>query len=403
MQPVTPTPQRPRRLEFGIYRDGDNNLDAVQENVVAQAAAVTARDSRIACSVLDTTRLRGNALESDRFDVVDGRISHARRGSPQEMSSGHTLASFVAHTLDEAEARGAKETWIDLVDHGGGDGGGLQTSDGRVMPMPEIARAIAQGVAMHAQAHPEDADRRVDGVVANQCLMATLGFADALSHAGVRYLAASPETMVAPGVPTNAAEAIAAHAGDPRAMGAALVGDVMHARYGFDGVSWGPAAAFDVLDLDRSKMCAVEASVKRLDDDIAASGGDRAAVDALRDDARAVPGMVRFRGAPPDMPWHADRPAIELYDTIARDDRLDAGLRTDAAAAASSVDDLVVAHEESRSFGPFGGRSYADAVGPTTHFPVSAAQVDPWAPKISETHNRFFDETDAAAAEGVIA
>ena len=31
------------------------------------------------------------------------------------------LAAFVAHTLDEAERNGAKQTWLDLVDHGGAD------------------------------------------------------------------------------------------------------------------------------------------------------------------------------------------------------------------------------------------------------------------------------------------
>jgi len=39
-----------------------------------------------------------------------------------------------------------------------------------------------------------DAKREIDGVVANQCLMSTMGFADALLRAGVRWLAASPET-----------------------------------------------------------------------------------------------------------------------------------------------------------------------------------------------------------------
>lgn len=42
----------------------------------------------------------------------------------------------------------------------------------------QIAQAIADGVKLHAQAHPEDANRKVDGVVANQCLMASLGFAE---------------------------------------------------------------------------------------------------------------------------------------------------------------------------------------------------------------------------------
>lgn len=35
---------------------------------------------------------------------------------------------------------------------------------------------------------------RSTGVVANQCLIDTLGFAGALSRAGVKYLAAPPET-----------------------------------------------------------------------------------------------------------------------------------------------------------------------------------------------------------------
>jgi hypothetical protein len=175
MQTLTIAPRR--TLEFGIYRDGDNNLDDVQESVVSQAAGVSRLDRRIAFTVEDTTSHGGGSLSTDQFDVTGGAISHARSGSPQEMSDPQTLAAFVAHTLDEAEARGAKQTWIDLVDHGGGDGGGLETSDGRVMPMPKIAEAIADGIAMHARAHPEDAGRAVDGVVANQCLMATMGFA----------------------------------------------------------------------------------------------------------------------------------------------------------------------------------------------------------------------------------
>jgi len=62
------------------------------------------------------------------------------------------------------------------------------------MSIPDMAKAIADGVALHAEEHPEDAGRTVDGVVANQCLMDTMGFADALSRVGVKYLAAFPET-----------------------------------------------------------------------------------------------------------------------------------------------------------------------------------------------------------------
>jgi hypothetical protein len=92
-----------------------------------------------------------------------------------------------------------------------------------------------------------------------------------------------------------------------------------------------------------------------------------------------------------------------VYDTLANDTRLDAGLRDAAKNAEHAVSSLVVAHKESRSFQPFDGSSYTDAVGPTVHFPVNAKQIDPWAPHVSETRNRFFNETDAAAAERVVA
>ena len=109
-------------------------------------------------------------------------------------ASESNLAKFVAQTLDNAEASGAKQTWIDLADHGGGDGGGLETHTGAVMSMPDMAKAIADGIALHAKEHPEDAGRGVDGVVANQ---STMGFADALLRDGVKYLAASPERKFA--------------------------------------------------------------------------------------------------------------------------------------------------------------------------------------------------------------
>jgi hypothetical protein len=46
------------------------------------------------------------------------------------------------------------------------------------MAEDDIAGAIRDGIALHARSHPEDAGRRIDGVVANQCLMSTLGFAE---------------------------------------------------------------------------------------------------------------------------------------------------------------------------------------------------------------------------------
>ncbi|MHB8306275.1 MAG: hypothetical protein ACYDEU_09735, partial [Vulcanimicrobiaceae bacterium] len=206
-----------RTVEFGIYRDGDNNLDASQGATLAQALHASAKDSRIEYTVQDTTALRRSRgdlvegkLRTDSFTIADGTLGHAQAGKPHNMADPKNLAHFVAQVLDNAQASGAKQTWIELTDHGAGDGGGLEADSTKgIMRMPEMAAAIAEGVKIHSQEHPEDAGRGVDGVVANQCLMSSLGFADALSHAGVRYLAASPETMVSPGVPSNVAGAIA--------------------------------------------------------------------------------------------------------------------------------------------------------------------------------------------------
>ena len=216
---------------------------------------------------------------------------------------------FVATTLDAAQHNNAKQTWIDLVDHGGGDGGGLESdAHHSLMSSTDMAGAIADGLALHAKEHPEDAGRIVDGVVANQCLMSTLGFADALSQDGVKYLAASPETMLAPGTPTTVAEDIAKHIDDPVAMAKAVVKDTMTTKYGMPGMgSYTPAAAMDVLDLDATKIAAMRDAVKTLDraltTDVRGSDTVQAAV---LEDANSVDGMVRFDTG--KLPWH-DRPS----------------------------------------------------------------------------------------------
>jgi hypothetical protein len=183
LQAITNLPSR-RTLEFGIYRDGDNNLDAIQNAVLGQALRTSQTDSRIQFTVEDTTRQHSRELHTNDYTIADGAISGAKVDTAHDMSDEQNLARFVARTLDNAEASGAKQSWIDLVDHGGGDGGGLQTHDGSCMSMPDLAKAISDGAALHAKEHPEDTNRNVDGVVANQCLMDTMGFADALSHAG---------------------------------------------------------------------------------------------------------------------------------------------------------------------------------------------------------------------------
>ena len=382
-------------LQFGIYRDGLNNLDHVQSYVIDQAMTTSKTDPSIAFNIEDTTARRGNEPEgiarTEFSDIRDGRVVAEHVEHPHEMSSRSDLAAFVATTLDKAEANGAKQTWIDLVDHGGGDGGGLET-DRSLMSMPDIAGAIADGIRQHAQAHAEDAGRSVDGVVANQCLMATLAFTSALSDAGVKYLAASPETMIAPGVSSDVAHPIAANENDPSAMAHAVVADTMKTTYGAGGTHWNPAAAFDVIDCDPTRVANMQQSVKVLNDSLVAAASRIITRQQILADANAVDGVSRE--SPEPTPWRADRPAIRLYETFAADSALPQSVRTAATQAAASVKALVLGHSESAHFQPFGGTDYRDAVGPTVHFPTSSLQVDPWAPKISETKNAFYQTVD---------
>ena len=118
LQNVTVTPSR-RSLEFGIYRDGDNNLDAVQESTLAQALQTSARDGRIEFTVEDTTHLRADgdaivsgALHTERYTIADGDVSGVHVRSADDMSDERNLARFVARTLDNA-ARERCETDLD--------------------------------------------------------------------------------------------------------------------------------------------------------------------------------------------------------------------------------------------------------------------------------------------------
>jgi hypothetical protein len=399
--------RRTRALEFGIYRDGDNNLDKIQSLVLNQAVAVSAQHPSIEFTVEDSSAydLDGN-LGTRNYRLDDGHEAGLKTSGLHDMSSRANLAAFVARTLDNAEAAGAAETWIDLVDHGAGDGGGLEADhargatpdpDGRrvgIMREDDIAGALADGVALHAKRHPEDAQRGVDGVVANQCLMATLGFSSALSHAGVRYLAASPETMLAPGVPSEVAIDIAEQHGDPASMAQAVVNRVMDTRYFPNGADWSPAAAFDVLDLAPAKIAAMESRVKNLDGALAAAAHDRSQRGVIREDAKAIDGMVRFPKGK-HLPWRADRPALELYNTFAADGRLPSSLREAAHVAGDAIRKMVLAHRETGDFAPFGDADYGDAAGPTVHFPLSGSQIDPWAPQVSETDNAFYKAVGA--------
>jgi len=406
---TAPLERRTRALEFGIYRDGDNNLDQIQSRTITQAVAASDEEHAIQFTIEDTTSRRGfepaHVLRTESYMLEDGaQPKHVEISPPHDMSSRENLAHFVARTLDNAQSAQAAQTWIDLIDHGAGDGGGLESDHGLgIMREDDMAGAIADGVALHAKTHPEDASRRVDGVVANQCLMATLGFESALSRAGVRFLAASPETMLAPGVPTGVALDIAHNTGDPVAMASAVVGRVMSERYDAGAAGqFGPAAAFDVFDLDPKKIAGIETSVRTLDAALTKAARTRTDRAAIREDAKAIAGMVRFPGAT-TLPWRADRPALALYGTFAEDGRLGAEVRSAARSAADAIGSTVLAHGESDAFAPFHDADYSDAAGPTVHFPVTGAQIDSWAPEVSETDNAFYKAVGAEKLAKVVA
>ncbi len=383
---------------FGVFRDGDNNLDAVQERNVTDFIKTTAANPALKVVAEDTTRLPrppfvARQLRTEWSTIEDGKQHITRITAPADMSDRQTLAAFVEQTLEAraTDPRFAKaDVWIDLVDHGGGDGGGLEAdSSGGFMSLQDIAGAIRDGRAAFHKKFP-GADDSITGVLANQCLMATVGFCDTLSHSGVRYLAASPETMLAPGVPSAAfADVLTQGDGWPQQA----VDVTMRTRYGSSADAYHPAAAFDVFDLDPSKIAAVREAVGALNRSVAGLPNNAQGSEArreIRSDLRSVHGMVRFDHSA-GMPWHADRPAIAAYEALAGDDRLPRDIRDAAHRAADAVAGLVLAHKESSHFGPFHA-SYTDAVGPTVHLPVTRDLYDSWADQgVVETHNDFYD------------
>jgi hypothetical protein len=184
VSPLSPAGSMP--VVFGVYRDGDNNLDAEQARNITDFIGTTARNPELKVIAENTTALPrapfGAGDLRTEFSVIQGGAQHVVRVTrPEDMSDRTTLAAFVRRTLeakaaDPAFAKG--QVWLDLVDHGGGDGGGLQAdSSGGFMSIEDIGGAIADGRAVFRRAHP-GGDDSVSGVVANQCLMATLGFAE---------------------------------------------------------------------------------------------------------------------------------------------------------------------------------------------------------------------------------
>lgn len=399
MQQMTVERPAVHNIVFGVYRDGDNNLDDVQARNVTDFIKTTAANPSLKVIAEDTTSLaRGPFSEGDfrsEWSTIQNGSQHMTRvTTAADMSDRRSLAAFVEQTL-EAKVRDSgfrnADVWIDLVDHGGGDGGALQAdSSGGFMSLEDLAGAITDGRAAFRKKFP-GADDSVRGVLANQCLMSTLGFADALSHSGVHYLAASPETMIAPGVPSAQFADVLTRGGKDWAQRAVDV--TMKTHYGSGADTYHPAAAFDILDLDSSKIATMRSAVANFNREVSSLPRSQSGVQAraeIRADLRSVRGMVRFDHSA-DMPWHADRPAIASYQALAQDERLPGEVRGAAKAAADAVDGLILAHKESDDFGPFHS-SYADAVGPTAHLPVTKQLYDGWADHgVVETHNDFFD------------
>src|SRR5690348_2873637 len=96
----------PAALEYGIYRDGDNNLDHEQAACITQALNVSLRDPSIEFVVEDTTARRGFApegtLRTEDYVVRDGAGSDLEIRPPRDPSDRATLAAFVARTLERA-------------------------------------------------------------------------------------------------------------------------------------------------------------------------------------------------------------------------------------------------------------------------------------------------------------
>ena len=358
LQNVSFTPSR-RALEFGIYRDGDNNLDSIQESTLSQALQTSARDARIEFTVEDTTKLRSDGdsissgpLHTEQYTIAGGDVAQVHVSEAHEMSDEANLARFVARTLDNAQASGAKQTWIDLVDHGGGDGGGLQTAGGKCMSMPDIAKAIADGVALHAAAHPEDAGR---GDRRRRCESVPDGYD------GLRRRALARRGEVSRRQPRDDARARSSEqrgACDRRAR----------ERPERNGPQRRRRRHAHEVRRRRFRRLRPRSGLRRArlepGEDPLGGRGDQApqrrrrrtgaqSRGSQRDSRRRARNPTAWCVSPAarEMPWHADRPAIAFYDTLAERRALGSGSSPDAAAASAAVRSLVLAHRESDDFG----------------------------------------------------
>jgi hypothetical protein len=373
---------------IGYFRVGANNLDGPDSIIDGQVQEASRRDPRIHINAEVLTAVYGRGLHTYFWKVDHGVVTHVRMVDFRDLSGRSELANFVAATLDEAYLHGRKHVWLFLVDHGAGDAGCnfTQEPDGSIQhtSLDTLRGAINDGIALHRKRYPADTDAHIEGIVMHECFMATIADAETLSAAGVRYLYATSESSMAPGVSGYTLLDLVAFPNDPQAQGRALVDRVMNTYYEVNEhghlIFYHPVANFMLLDLDPKKIVPLKMQERKLNYELMyyLSVSPLFRKDLL-EDINSVRGMERDSPAGTRSPWSSDRPSVAVYVKIADDTRLPPLVRNDAALLALLIMSIVIYHVESRN--------YFDAGSPTMHFPTSIPDIDPSAPAIEETDN----------------
>src|SRR5258708_5363351 len=99
------TPGTLSPVVFGVYRDGDNNLDSVQERNVTDFVREPRSDPALKVVAEDTTGVprapfRKGDLRTE-WSTIEGGAQHVVSiESPRDMSDRASLAAFVNRTLE---------------------------------------------------------------------------------------------------------------------------------------------------------------------------------------------------------------------------------------------------------------------------------------------------------------
>ena len=391
-----PPPYEGDSIEVGYFRDGANNLDGPDSILDGQVQEASQRDPRIRINAEVLTGVYGHGGLRTYFWKVDhGVVSQVRMEDFHDMAGRSELANFIAATEEDAYLHHRKHVYLFLVDHGAGDAGCnfTQEPDGSIQhtSLDTLRGAINDGNALEKKREPGDINAHIELVEYHECFMATIRDAETLSAAGVRYVLATSESSMAPGVSGYTLLDLAAHANDPQAQGRALVDRVMNTIYEVNEhghlILYHPVANFMMLDLDPKKIGPLKMEERKLNHELMyyLSISPLFRKDLL-EDINSVQGMDRdqsqgafLAGSQGRSPWRSDRPSVAVYMTIADDPRLPPVVQHDAALLAFLIMSIVIYHAESKN--------YLDAGSPTIHFPTSIPDIDPCAPAIEETDN----------------